>query len=74
MTREHLENVAKALFDVEHGSEWNDASASVRNNYVHLAQTALQLMDEASAGARSSQKRKAIPRIERASRISKYNA
>lgn len=73
MTRESLENVAKALFNVEHDGDWNDASASVRNDYVHLAQTAILLMSEASAGARSSQKRKGMARIEWTSHIAKNN-
>jgi hypothetical protein len=71
MTREHLENVAKAFFNVEHDNEWHDASVSVRNDYVHLAQTALLLMSEAAAEARSCHKRKALARIELASHISK---
>ena len=71
MTREHLENVAKAFFNVEHDNEWHDASVSVRNDYVHLAQTALLLMSEAAAEVRSCHKRKALARIELASHISK---
>jgi hypothetical protein len=74
MTREHLGNVAKALFSVEHDGEWDEASVSVRNSYVHLAQTALLLIDETSAGTRTFQKPKAIPRREWASHISKRDA